>query len=166
MRLPVYSISFFCFALTTSPTIAQHLTTFENLSQNYDECSGNLYEFGWVCEEFESTNWNNTYDHNFWDTGYINAEIVDLDIDGRNDLILRINHSGYCGTAGCKYLFFFGDHEVVNPPRIFGVNARNHPTLDIVDGEPTLWFYPDGAIFNISSIKAQSETASRFHLGD
>ena len=101
------------------------------------ECHTILAEFNWVCQEFSHSGWERTYGDPFWAESGLRAFRHDLDLDGRDDVILEVGRKEKCDpTDGCKRYYLFGDQPAAEHPHAWGmVVYSDQPVVPTENGE-------------------------------
>lgn len=94
-----------------------------------EQCLETLGEFNWLCRQFELEGWVNDYGQPYWSSGQIIFYRHDLDDDGLDDAIVKIQFGGYCARGGllnCAMLLLFGDQPASNAPHSWGTTGGGH----------------------------------------
>lgn len=159
-------------AISMSFTVADPISTSADIIIPLDQhvsdaasCNLILAEFNWFCAEFETPGWEHIYGSEFWTRGTLDVARIDIDIDSIDDLVIRINHVGYCGTAGCRHQFLFGSEPQPGKSHSYGIISRaDHIYLEIQHGEIGVKFYENGKFFSITKLKEDTMNSPEIGL--
>jgi hypothetical protein len=132
---------------------------------NSAECLTVLAEFNWVCKEFDSKGWAKVFGRPFWERGDLEVFRGDLDDDGHEDIAMRINHVGECGSSGCTMSLLFGGEPP--PKRLWSFALANTPQqvgITTRDGKNYIKFFDDWVVGPVSDLKAKTLTSTQTGL--
>lgn len=160
------------FQLIGKPAFGQEVEILETLNvvplaEDREECLSNLDNFNWFCEQFDSPLWVQNSHYPFWERASLAGVRSDIDDDGTEDLIVVIGHSGYCGTAGCKNMFLFGDLPAQALPYSYGINSPDQVLYLVeIEGSRHLRFGLREHTFPISEIRQRTLSSRQYNLGE
>lgn len=158
--------SFSTYAAIAKNSIEGKLLKIEPLADGAKACLDNLSAFSWICSQFDDPSWIKVFGYGFWERGTLTGNRADLDEDGSEDLLLRVNHTGYCGTAGCTNFLLFGDLAPTDRPRVYGITSGEEKVYLIErEGSLHLRFGDDGYLFSIPSIREKALSSAGIQIG-
>lgn len=129
------------------------------------ECENLLGDYTWVCSEFQGLEWRQTYGSTFWKTGQILFGEMDLDNNEIDDIIIRIEHVGYCGSSGCSYIFIFDSQTRYPHPPLYSITAQNNPIIHNNENGAEIRFCSNCPSFLASEIRSNSDALNRLPWG-
>lgn len=119
--------------------------------RSQEECLEVLAEFNWLCPQFEREGWINDFGQPYWADSQLLFYRYDLDDDGLDDAIVKIQGGGYCARAGrhdCEHLFLFGDQPPAEHPHHWGTGGGGNVLITTQDGVPGLIFLDFPQVFH------------------
>jgi hypothetical protein len=125
-----------------------------------EECLEVLAEFNWLCRQFELEGWVNDFGYPYWTRSQLLFYRYDLDRDGLDDAIVKIQGGGYCARGGlysCPHYFLFGDQPASAAPHRFHIRQGGGIRVSMKDG---IWgvIFVDFPVdfFNIEEIRERT----------
>lgn len=137
--------------------------------QDAADCRTALAEYAWACEAFDKPHWQEFIeavdgeDKTFWEKYSAAFVKTDLDKDGKDDLILKVNSALTCGMRNCDNYFFFS--------RISSNDARREVAISGMgsviyyrssDGKHEIRFESEVLWFDIAELKTQTHPSILF----
>jgi hypothetical protein len=127
------------------------------------ECLEKLDEFNWLCPQFERDGWINDFGQPYWADSQLLFYRYDLDDDGLDDAIVKVQGGGYCARAGrhdCMHLYLFGDQPPAEHPHIWGTGGGGNVRITTKDGVSGLIFVDFPKVFHsIDELRQKTLTA-------
>lgn len=110
--------------------------------RNMETCLKTLQEFNWICQEFNHGGWVRRYGRTFWKKGRLFTYRHDVDGDGIDDAIVKVEHVGLCSRGGpvCAHYFLFGDQPASKHPHVDGAMGNGPIVLLNINGIESLYF--------------------------
>ena len=108
-----------------------------------EECLEVLGEFNWLCRQFELEGWMNDFGRPYWADSQLLFYRYDLDRDGIDDAIVKIQGGGYCARGGrhdCKHLYLFGDQPPSKYPHHWGTGGGGNVQMTEKEGTTGIIF--------------------------
>lgn len=118
---------------------------------NAEACMTTLAEFNWLCRQFELEGWVNSFGRPYWPTNQIVIYRHDLDEDGLEDAIVKIQGGGYCARGGrlnCAMLLLFGDQPPSDAPHSRIISGGGHILVTTRNGVKGITFGGDSNDFS------------------
>lgn len=145
--------------------------------RNGEQCLEALKEFNWLCRQFELEGWVLDYGQPYWPNSQIVFYRHDLDDDGLDDAVVKIQFGGYCARGGllnCEMLFLFGDQPAAEAPHRWGITGGGHILVTTRNSVRGIMFGGDSNDFtnkddlnfiSISQLKEKTLAAPKRNLG-
>lgn len=133
-----------------------------------EQCMEVLAEFNWLCRQFELEGWVNDFGHPYWTDSQILFYRYDLDRDGLDDAIVKIQGGGYCARGGrhdCQHLYLFGDQPASEHPHIWGTGGGGNILITTKNGVHGLLFVDFPNLFHsIEMLREKTLAGSQINL--
>jgi len=141
-----------------------------NMIKSQSACAAQLGGFNWFCGLPASSMWQTVYGKSFWQLGQLKIYRYDLDKDGIEDVIVKVEF-GFCsrGSTVCDHFFLYGDQP--RPPRNsfsgYSIMADGTPVLTLRGGVDGLIFNDNPTRFHpLAEIKKRTLNAVKFQMKD
>ena len=131
-------------------------------------CREVLTDFAWTCDEFDRPHWREFIEamdgesKSFWEKYDASAAIRDLDLDGRDDLILRVRSALTCGINECESYIFFADIPSSGTRKAVSIRNGGHLIYyRVSSGRPEIRF-EDANWLDVNDLKKHLQPAILF----